>query len=192
MLYWCLWPQFLVRGPQLAAQVSHCWHHFSTSFLAWSQEYLWRTLSSILLTPKWPSDGPPSSSVSTSFPLLRGRTIWATYDRPSADSVAVQCGKPYCEGFPLGPVNLYVGRRLVMSFHSRRCPASTSSRMGPTSGLFSCSLREAGSHQAVASAAIARTCLMSACASTFWQWIHSSQHGCREKASALLCFCPRR
>jgi hypothetical protein len=30
-------PQFLVRGPQLAAQVSHWQHHFSTSFLAWSQ-----------------------------------------------------------------------------------------------------------------------------------------------------------
>jgi hypothetical protein len=43
---------------------------------------------------------------------------------------------------------------------------------------------------AAATAIIARICLMSARTSTLLQWMHSSRHGRREKASVLLCFRP--
>jgi hypothetical protein len=57
---------------------------------------------------------------------------------------------------------LYVGPQSVMSFNSEHCLVSTSSKMGPMSGSFSCSVLRA----AAATAAIACTCLMSADAST--------------------------
>jgi hypothetical protein len=85
-LYWCIWPQFPVRRPWLAAQVSHCQHHFSTSLLTWGQKNLYRILFRVLLTPKWPPDSPLCSSVSTSFILLQERIIWAIWNRPLADS----------------------------------------------------------------------------------------------------------
>jgi hypothetical protein len=86
MLYWCIWPQFLVQGPLLAAQVLHWRHYFSTLFLAWSKWYLCQTVFRVLLTPKWPPDGPPCSFISTLFTLLWGRIIWAIFDQPSVDS----------------------------------------------------------------------------------------------------------
>jgi hypothetical protein len=59
--------------------------------------------------------------------------------------------------------------------------------MGPVFWLFSCSvLRVTGSQLAVVTAAIAYTCLMSARASTLWQWVHLSWYGRREEALALL------
>jgi hypothetical protein len=46
----------------------------------------------------------------------------------------------------------------------------------------------AGYQPAAATAAIARTCLMSVHAWTLWQWVHSAWHGRREWAPAVLCF----
>jgi hypothetical protein len=53
-------------------------------------------------------------------------------------------------------------------------------------------LREAGSHLAITTAAMPRTCLISARASTLWQWVHSSWHYRLETALALLSFRPSR
>jgi hypothetical protein len=80
-----------------------------------------------------------------------------------------------------------------MSFHSGRCPVSTSCRMGPMSGSFSCSvLRATGFQPAPATTPMARICLTSVRASTLWQWVHSSWQVRRERGSALLCFRPWR
>jgi hypothetical protein len=43
-------------------------------------------LAQVLLTPRRSTDGLPWSSASTSLTLLRGRTICAILDRPSADT----------------------------------------------------------------------------------------------------------
>jgi hypothetical protein len=112
----------------------------------------------------------------TSFTLLQGRTIWAIFDCLLADS-------QWCSSMPFltardfhwDQQTLYVGLRSAMSFHSECYLVSTSSRMGPMSWLFSCSLLRA---------AIACTCLTSAHASTLWQWIHTFRQGCQGRASA--------
>jgi hypothetical protein len=88
-LYWYIRSRLLARGPRLAAQVLHCWHQISTSLLECSQKYRCLNLSSFLFTPRCPPDGPPRSSVSTSFTLLRGRTFCAASSfRPATPSYA--------------------------------------------------------------------------------------------------------
>jgi hypothetical protein len=85
---------------------------------------------------------------------------------------------------------LYVGLKLVMPFHPCHRPVSTSCRMGPMSGPFSCSVpRATESQPPAATAPIAHTSFMSALVLTLWQCVHSWQ-GHLERALALLCFRP--
>jgi hypothetical protein len=66
--------------------------------------------------------------------------------------VTLHYGIPYSEGLPLNPA--VPGLRPTMSFHSRRCPAS--SRTDPTTGSLNCPPRLAvGFQPPVATAAIA-------------------------------------
>jgi hypothetical protein len=143
-----------------------------------NSKYLLWILFRVLLTPKWPPDGPLCSSVSMSFILLRGRIIWAIRDCPSVNS-QLRSSMPFltASDFHWAQQPLYVGLRLAISFRSSHCPAFT---------------WVAGSQLAAATAAIDYTRLTSAHASTLQQWVHSSWQGHCERASALLCFWPWR
>jgi hypothetical protein len=179
-------------GAATGCTVSHYRHHFSTSFLPWSKKYFCQTLPRVLLTPKWPPYGPLCSSVSISFTVLRGRTIWVIFDRPSADSQwRSTVPSLMVRDFHWAHQLLYVGLRSAMSFHSGRCPVSTSSRMEPMSWSFSCPvLRAPESQPAAATAAVSCSCLMSAPLLYFVAWVHSSCRGGSEKSSTLFCFRP--
>jgi hypothetical protein len=114
--------------------------------------------------------------------LLRGRITWTIFDHPSADS-QWHSSMPFQLGISNGPNSFCTWG----CDRSRRYPVSVSSWMGPMSWSFCCSLlKAAGSQPAPATAAVGRTCLTSACALTVWQWVHSPQHGRRERASALF------
>jgi hypothetical protein len=86
LTYWCIRTRLVVLGPRITVLVSHCWHHLSTSLFECSQYYHRLTLPRVFLTPRCPPDGSPWSSVSTSLTLLRGRTVFAVFVLPSADS----------------------------------------------------------------------------------------------------------
>jgi hypothetical protein len=71
---------------------------------------------------------------STSSTLLRGRTIWATLDRPLSES-HLRPSTPFltASDFHWAQLFLFVELRSTMSFLSGCCPVSTSWRMGPMS-----------------------------------------------------------
>jgi hypothetical protein len=78
---------------------------------------------------------PPRNSISTSFTLLGGRTIWSIFYQPSVDS-QWPSSITFLTGIPLGPVVFICGAQLAMYFYSGHCPASISSRMRPVSWSF--------------------------------------------------------
>jgi hypothetical protein len=171
-------PESLFGGPRLGARVSHCEHHYSTPFLAWSKWYLCRILLRVLLTPKWLPDGPPCSSVSTSFILHRGSTIQTILDRRAAD-FRWRSSMPFLTAtdFQYAQLLLHVGLRSAMSFYlgavRTLLPPEWSICPGRSVGVFSAVV----SQSAASTAVITSSCLMSARASTVWQWVHFSRHG---------------
>jgi hypothetical protein len=105
-LYWCIWPWLLVRGLRLAAQVLHCWHHFSASFLprascTFAGPYPWSC---------WhPNDLLADHIVQSARRSLRGRILWALFDRPSADTVVLWYAVLHSECFSLEPIAFLCG-----------------------------------------------------------------------------------
>jgi hypothetical protein len=90
---------------------------------------------------------------------------------------------PLMQGTSTGPSSPSCRTAVSNVFPVLALSSLFSSRSGRMSWSFSCPiLRAVGS---VLMDTAARTCLTSACASIFWQWVHSSCHGLQDRA--LVC-----
>jgi hypothetical protein len=84
ILYWWIWPDswFGVSTRCTAVALPAPLLNIASCLEA---VVLFLTLFGILWTTKWPPEGPPCNLISTSLTVLRRKTSWLIFYRPSAD-----------------------------------------------------------------------------------------------------------
>jgi hypothetical protein len=81
----------------------------------------------------------------------------------------------------MGPITFVRGAAVGDVFLSGRCPILIPPEWSIYSGRSVAVISAAVSQPAASTAVIASSCLMSARASTVWQWVHFCTHGRRER-----------
>lgn len=174
-MYWCIWSQFVVWGPQLAAQVLH-----STLFLAWSHStfaghpsdlqtlhYVVQSAHCLLCS---------NGEFSEQFLIICWRIAsGAVVYRSSQQGISIWTSIFCIWGCSWWCLSILDTLQSLLPPEWVLCPDRSV-------------LKATGLQPAAATAAITYTCLMSARDWTLWRWVHSSWHDHPEWALVLLCF----